>query len=40
MCVRMTGKSHTDKDAKNFALQVMQHMNDKCNEWKEAEDID
>lgn len=39
MCVRMTGKSHTDKDAKNFALQVMQHMNDKCAEWRKAENI-
>ncbi len=40
-CVKaMTGHSHTDKEATPFALQVMQHMNDKCNEWKEAEDID
>ena len=36
----MTGKSHTDKEAKPFALQIMQHMNDKCNEWKAAENID
>lgn len=36
----MTGKSHTDKEAKPFALQIMQHMNDKCNEWKKAENID
>ena len=36
----MTGKSHTDEEAKPFALQIMQHMNDKCNEWKAAEDID
>ena len=36
----MTGKSHTDPEAKPFALQVMQHMNDKCAEWKAAEDID
>lgn len=35
----MTGRSHTDPVAKPFALQVMQHMNDKCNEWKAAEDI-
>ena len=40
-CVNaMTGHSHTDKEATPFALQVMQHMNDKCTEWKEAEDID
>ena len=40
-CVRyMTGKSHTDPDAKPFALEIMQHMNDKCNEWKAAENID
>ena len=40
-CVKaMTGYSHTDKEATPFALQVMQHMNDKCTEWKEAEDID
>ena len=40
-CVRyMTGKSHTDPDAKPFALEIMQHMNDKCNEWKAAESID
>ena len=40
-CVKaMTGHSHTDREATPFALQVMQHMNDKCNEWKEAEDID
>ena len=36
----MTGKSHTDEEAKPFALQIMQHMNDKCNEWKKAENID
>ena len=36
----MTGKSHTDPAAKPFALSVMQHMNDKCNEWKNAENID
>lgn len=39
MCVRMTGKSHTDPEAKPFALKVMQHMNDKCAEWREAENI-
>jgi anaerobic ribonucleoside-triphosphate reductase len=40
-CVKyMTGKSHTDESAKPFALQVMQHMNDKCAEWKAAENID
>lgn len=36
----MTGKSHTDPEAKPFALEVMQHMNDKCNEWKKQENID
>ena len=36
----MTGKSHTDKDAKPFALAVMQRLNDKCKEWKEEENID
>lgn len=36
----MTGKSHTDEEAKPFALSVMQHMNDKCKEWKEKEHID
>ena len=40
-CVKfMTGKSHTDPAATPFALQVMQKMNDKCKEWKLAEDID
>ncbi|MCR5703637.1 MAG: anaerobic ribonucleoside-triphosphate reductase [Eubacterium sp.] len=39
MCVRMTGKSHTDPEAKQFALQVMQKLNDKCAEWKAAENI-
>ena len=40
-CVKyMTGKSHTDAEATPFALEVMQHMNDKCNEWKAATDID
>ena len=40
-CVKyMTGASHTDERGKGFALSVMQHMNDKCAEWKAAEDID
>ena len=40
-CVKyMTGKSHTDAGAKPFALSVMQHMNDKCNVWKKAENMD
>ena len=40
-CVKyMTGKSHTDAGAKPFALSVMQHMNDKCAEWKKAENMD
>ena len=40
-CVKyMTGKSHTDEEAKPFALSVMQHMNDKCKEWKAEHNID
>ena len=40
-CVKyMTGRSHTDAGAKPFALSVMQHMNDKCNAWKKAENMD
>ena len=39
MCVRMLGKSHTDPEARPFAMQVMQRLNDKCKEWKEAENI-
>ena len=39
-CRYMTGKSHTDPMATPFALEVMQHMNDKCTEWKLASDID
>lgn len=39
MCVRMTGHSHTDPEAKDFALSVMQELNDKCKEWREAENI-
>ena len=40
-CVKyMTGKSHTDAEAKPFALSVMQHMNDCCKAWKQAENMD
>ncbi|MCI5936009.1 MAG: anaerobic ribonucleoside-triphosphate reductase [Lachnospiraceae bacterium] len=39
MCVRMTGKSHTDPEAKPFALAVMQKLNDKCAQWKADEKI-
>ena len=39
MCMRMCGKSHTHPDAKPFALAVMQRLNDKCAEWKAAENI-
>ncbi len=39
MCMRMLGKSHTDPEAKPFALAVMQRLNDKCEEWKKAENI-
>ena len=39
MCVRMTGKPHTSDEGKEFALKVMQKLNDKCNEWKAAENI-
>ena len=39
-CKYMTGKSHTDPAAKPFALQVMQHMNDACQTWKQQHDID
>ena len=40
-CVKyMTGKSHTDPAATPFALDIMQKMNDKCKEWKTAENID
>lgn len=39
-CVKyMTGKSHTDPEATPFAMQVMQKLNDKCNEWRQAENI-
>ncbi len=39
MCMRMLGKSHTDPEARPFALAVMQRLNDKCKEWREAEHI-
>ena len=39
MCVRMTGKTHTSPEGKDFALKVMQKLNDKCAEWKKAENI-
>ena len=39
MCVRMLGKSHTDPEAKPFAMAVMQKLNDKCAQWKAAENI-
>lgn len=39
MCVRMLGKTHTSQEGREFALKVMQKMNDKCLEWKEAEHI-
>ena len=39
MCMRMLGKSHTDPEARPFALKVMQRLNDKCKEWKAAENI-
>lgn len=39
MCMRMLGKSHTDPEAKPFAIAVMQRLNDKCSEWKKAENI-
>ncbi|MBP3797824.1 MAG: anaerobic ribonucleoside-triphosphate reductase [Ruminococcus sp.] len=40
-CVKyMTGKSHTDPEAKPFAIEIMQHMNDACRKWKEKENID
>ena len=39
MCMRMLGKSHTDPEAHPFALKVMQRLNDKCKEWKAAENI-
>ncbi len=39
MCVRMLGKSHTDPEARPFAMAVMQKLNDKCAQWKAAENI-
>lgn len=39
MCVRMIGKTHTSDEGKDFALSVMQRLNDKCQEWKEKEKI-
>lgn len=39
MCMRMVGTSHTTKEGRRFALKVMQRLNDKCREWKEAEKI-
>ena len=39
MCVRMLGKSHTTDEGREFAMKVMQMLNDKCTEWKEAENI-
>ena len=39
MCMRMLGKSHTDPGTRPFALKVMQRLNDKCKEWKAAENI-
>lgn len=39
MCVRMTGESHTSKEGHDFALAVMQKLNDKCAKWKAAENI-
>ena len=39
MCHRMVGTSHTTEEGKKFALSVMQHLNDKCAQWREAENI-
>ena len=39
MCVRMLGKSHTDPEARPFAMAVMQKLNDKCAQWKKEENI-
>ena len=39
MCMRMIGKSHTSPEGREFALAVMQKLNDKCKEWKQAENI-
>lgn len=40
MCMYMMGKSHTDPEAKRFAIKVMERLNEACAKWKEAEDID
>lgn len=39
MCMRMLGETHTDAEARPFALAVMQRLNDKCKEWRDAENI-
>ena len=39
MCMRMIGKTHTSPEGREFSLQVMQKLNDKCKEWSEAENI-
>ncbi len=39
MCMRMLGKSHTTPEGRDFALSVMQRLNDKCKEWRQAENI-
>ena len=39
MCYRMLGVSHTTEEGREFSLKVMQKLNDKCKEWKEAENI-
>jgi len=39
MCYRMMGESHTSAEGKEFALKVMHHLNDKCKEWRDAENI-
>ena len=39
MCMRMLGKTHTDPEARPFAMAVMQRLNDKCAQWKAAENI-
>ena len=39
MCVRMLGKSHTTEEGREFGLKVMERLNDKCSEWREAENI-
>lgn len=39
MCMRMLGVSHTTEEGRAFALKVMQYLNDRCNEWRKAENI-